>query len=74
MTAIKVGDIVRIGVKPDVDPRIWNAEGCVMRMGPDDRLLVELDTGADVEVRAEHVADVEPIEVPDPIRTAFDVW
>ena len=72
MVAIRIGDTIRIGTMPDVDPKLWDARAVVAALGPDDRLTVELVTGADVQVRIEHIASVTRPSMHDPFMSFFD--
>lgn len=72
MLPVRVGDFVRIGPAPDVDPHLWDTTGLVAGLGPEDRVLIELDTGADVLVRAEHVLNVDRPDFHDPYASFFD--
>jgi hypothetical protein len=72
MVALRIGDLVRIAARPDVDQRLWDSTGLVAALGPDDRLLLELASGADVTVRAEHVAAISRPALMDPTAAFFD--
>lgn len=71
---LRVGDSVRIRVTPDVDETLWDSEGIVAAFTAENRLVLELDDGADCTVNPDQVELVKATDVAETFRgTAVDV-
>lgn len=62
----QVGDTVRVRVTPEVDEPLWDEEGVVLDVDPDNRLVVELGGGGESLLTPEQVDLVATREESDP--------
>lgn len=56
----RMGDYVRIVTSPEVDADLWDEEGIVAAITPENRLIVELGDGVDCTVNPDQVELVLP--------------
>lgn len=64
---LKVGDTVRVRPSPEVDETLWDEQGVVVDVDPDNRPIVELGGGGDCAFNADQldlVAASEEVERP----------
>lgn len=65
---LRVGDVVRVRVAPDVDPSLWDAEGMIADIRPDNRVVVEFGGGADCTMNPDQVDLIQEDDPAAPFR------
>lgn len=55
MMHVRVGDPIKVRVAPDVDQSLWGQEGFVAGFTDENRVIVELDDGADVTMNPDQI-------------------